>query len=89
MGIVREEAANVMAADGAQRAERRARSAVPLASAHRDRIRRMEDSGRTAIVRAPAAVSAADVPKANRAALDANAAAERRADGPIYESTNL
>ena len=76
MAIEREEAASVMAVDVVQLAERRAPSAAPLVSAHRDRIRRMEDSGRTAIVQDPAAVSAADARKGNRAAPAANAVAE-------------
>jgi hypothetical protein len=75
MAIEGEEAASVMAADVAPLAERRAPSA-PLVSAHRDRIRRTEGSGRTATVQALAAVSAADAHKGNRAAPAANAAAE-------------
>lgn len=77
MAIEREEADSVLAVDVVQLAERRAPSAAPLVSAHRDRIRRMEGSGRTAIVQALAAVSAADARKDNRVAPAANAVAER------------
>jgi hypothetical protein len=77
MAIGREEAASVMAVDVVPLVERRAPSAAPLVSAHQDRIRRMEGSGRTAIVQALAAVSAADARKGNRAAPAANAVAER------------
>jgi hypothetical protein len=76
MAIEQEEAGSVTAADVVQLAERRGPSAAPLVSAHRDRIRRMEGSGRTAIVPALAAVSVADARKGNRAVPAANAAAE-------------
>ena len=77
MAIARAEVDSVMAADVVQLAARRAHSAAPLASEHRDRIHRREGSGRTAIVPARAAVSVADVRRVNRAAPAANAAAER------------
>jgi hypothetical protein len=65
-----------MAAAAAPRAERRVRLEDLLVSVHHDRILRMEGSGRTAIVRVPAAASAADVLRASRAVLDASADAE-------------
>ena len=76
MAIEPEEADSVTAAGVGPLAERRAPSAAPLVSAHRDRIRHMEGSGRTAIVPALAAVSVADGRKGNRAVPAANAAAE-------------
>jgi hypothetical protein len=65
-----------MAAAAAQRAERRVRLEDLLVSVRQDRIRRMEGSGRTAIVRVPAADSAVDVLRASPAALDASVDAE-------------
>ena len=78
---------SVTAADAAQRVEPRVHSEGHRVSERRDRIRRMEGSGKTAIVRVPAAASAVDALRASHAAQDASADAEfarSASDSPFH-----